>query len=106
MPSSLLLRAGSVLAAAAVALPVAACGGSSSSSSGNSGADPAHALPASAPLYVEARVRPTGDLKANVDAVARKLLQTNDPGQKITDLLDKELKDQHASFKKDIDPWL
>jgi hypothetical protein len=93
---------------AAVAIPIAGCGDSSSSSSsaGNAGADPAAFLPASAPVYVEAQVQPTGDLKANTTTVAGKILRTGDPGGKIVGLIDKDLKDEGASYERDIAPWL
>jgi Protein of unknown function (DUF3352) len=106
MSRTLLLRAcAALVAVAAIAVPVAGCG-SSSSAGGNAGVDPARFLPASTPLYLEALVRPEGDLKANVEAVARKLLRTDDPTQKITGLIDKALRDQGASYKTDIEPWL
>jgi hypothetical protein len=93
---------------AAVAIPIAGCGDSSSNSSsaGNAGADPAAFLPASAPVYVEAQVQPTGDLKTNATTVAGKILRTADPGGKIVGLLDKGLKDDGASYEQDIKPWL
>jgi hypothetical protein len=109
MRSSLLPRLAVALAAvAAVAVPIAGCGDSSSSSSGggNAGADPAAFLPASAPVYVEAQVQPTGDLKANATTIAGKILRTGDPAGKIVGLIDQGLKDDGASYAKDIAPWL
>jgi hypothetical protein len=110
MASSLLLRPRLLLpaaCAAVVALGAAGCGDSSSSSGGGSaGADPAALLPASAPVYVEAQVQPTGDLAVNAKSVAGKILRTSDPGGKIVGLLDQGLKDDGASYGKDIEPWL
>ena len=110
MASSLLLRPRArtlaALAAAVAAVPAAGCGDSASSAAGNAAADPASSLPASAPVYVEAQVRPAGDLKANVDAVAGKLLHTGDPGGKLVALIDRGLKDDGDSYAKDIEPWL
>ena len=93
---------------AAMAIPIAGCGDSTSdsSSAGNAGADPAAFLPASAPVYVEAQVQPTGDLKANTTTVAGKILRTGDPGGKIVGLIDKGIKDDGVSYEKDIAPWL
>jgi hypothetical protein len=93
---------------AAVAIPIAGCGDSSSNSSsaGNAGADPAALLPASAPVYVEAQVQPTGDLKANATTVAGKILRTGDPGGKIVGLIDKGAKDDGTTYEQDIKPWL
>jgi hypothetical protein len=110
MASSLLLRPRRLLpaaCAAVVALGAAGCGDSSSSSSGGSaGTDPAALLPASAPVYVEAQVQPTGDLAVNAKAVAGKILRTSDPGGKIVGLIDRGLKHDGASYGKDIEPWL
>jgi hypothetical protein len=93
---------------AAMAIPIAGCGDSSSTSgsAGNAGADPAAFLPASAPVYVEAQVQPTGDLKANATTVAGKILRTADPGGKLVGLIDKGLKDDGASYQQDVAPWL
>src|SRR4051795_6825166 len=95
-----------VLAAAAAAVPVAGCGDSSSAGGGNAAADPASFLPASAPVYVEAQVRPGGDLKANVQTVGGKILRTDDPGGKLVGLIDRKLRDVGAIYAKDIEPWL
>jgi hypothetical protein len=107
MPLTLLPRPLAALAVvAAVAVPVAGCGSSSSSAGGDAGADPAAALPPSAPIYVEARVRPDGELNANIQTVGRKLLHGRDPGQELVKALDHELRDEGASYQKDIAPWL
>lgn len=115
MAPSLLLRPRRIalLAAscAAVVVPIAGCGDSGSSSSsgsgsGSAGADPAALLPASTPFYVEAQLRPTGDLAANAKTVIGKILRTTDPGGKIAGLIDKAAKDDGVSYKEDIEPWL
>lgn len=112
MASSLLPRprrfALLAVSCAAVAAPIAGCGSSSSSdnSASSSGSDPAALLPASAPVYVEAQVRPTGDLAANAKTVAGKILRTSDPGGKIVGLIDDAAKDKGASYEKDVEPWL
>jgi hypothetical protein len=97
-----------LVACAAVTVPIAGCGDSSSSSGsgGSAGADPAAFLPASAPVYVEAQVQPTGDLKTSATTVAGKILRTGDPGGKIVGLIDQRLKDDGVSYAKDIAPWL
>jgi hypothetical protein len=100
---SRLALAGAVLA---LAVPVAGCGGGSSSSGGTGDADPAAVVPAAAAFYGELTVRPTGDVKANVESLAKKVTGTADPGQKLVALLDKSLSSSGRSFKKDIDPWL
>ncbi|HET6505540.1 MAG TPA: DUF3352 domain-containing protein [Baekduia sp.] len=111
MPSSLLLARRRVallaVSCAAVAIPVAGCGSSSSNSSaGAPGTDPAALLPASVPVYVEAQVRPTGELAANAKTVAGKILRTTDPGGKIVGLIDAAAKKKGGSYEKDVEPWL
>jgi hypothetical protein len=112
MASSLLPRprrfALLAVSCAAVAIPIAGCGSSSSSnsSSGAPGTDPAALMPASAPVYVEAQVRPTGELAANAKTVAGKILRTSDPGAKIVGLIDEAGKKKGASYEKDVEPWL
>jgi Protein of unknown function (DUF3352) len=99
--------AGVVAAVALGAAGVAGCGDSSGgSSSGGGNADPAALLPASTPVYVEAQVQPTGDLAASEKAVAGKILRTPDPGGKVVGWIDQALKDDGASFSKDVEPWL
>jgi Protein of unknown function (DUF3352) len=111
MASPLLLRRrrATLLTACCAALavvPLAGCGDSSSAGGGDAGTDPAALLPASSPVYVEAQVRPTGELAANAKIVAGKILRTSDPGGKIVGLIDKALKDDKASYADDIQPWL
>jgi len=91
-----------VLAATAIAIPIAGCGSSDSSSSGNT--DPAKAIPASAPFYLEATVRPDGKQRTDVEAALKKILRTDDPGAKIKELINKEASKDGQSFEKDIEP--
>ena len=90
---------------AVAAVPLAGCG-SSSSGSGGAGADPAKVVPASAPLYVEAVVRPDGSLRDGANDALKKLLRTDDPGAKIVALVDRSAAKQGVSWDKDIKPWL
>jgi len=89
-----------VLAAAVTA----GCG----SSSGSGGSeDPAALVPANAPVYAEATVRPQGKVRADAEAALRKILRTDDPGAKITKALeDASKREQDVSFKDDVEPWL
>jgi hypothetical protein len=107
MTLSLLPRScAALVAVAAVALPVAGCGGSSAASAGDAGADPAASLPASAPVYVEAQLRPQGAQRTGAIAVGRKLLRTDDPAAKLIGLFDRAVRAQGTNFERDIAPWL
>lgn len=95
-----------VLAAAVLAIPIAGCGSSSDSSSSGGDSDPAKAIPASASFYLEATVRPSGKQRTDLQAALSKILRTDDPGAKITELIDKAAKKEGKSYAKDIEPWL
>ncbi len=104
-PPLSLLRRLALGGAVAATLAVAGCGGSGES--GDAGVDPASVIPAGAPVYFELTVRPDGDLRTDVEAVAKKVLRTSDPGAEIVKALDDALKDEDGTnFKDDIDPWL
>ena len=92
------------LLAATAALGVGACGGGG----GAADADPAALVPERAVLYLEATVRPEGDLKENFDSVAGKLAETDDPGAEIKKLINREAKkdDPDFDYDEDVDPWL
>lgn len=93
--------------AAAVALPVAGCGaGASSSAGGDPGLDPAQSVPASAPLYLEARVHPEGSQQAALDSVSRRLLGGQDARTAIVAQIDKALGKQGLTYARDLEPWL
>ena len=88
-------------ACALVTLGLAGCGGSG----GDGGADPATALPPGA-VYLEFVVNPEGDQRDRMEAMAGKLLRTDDPGEKIVEMLE-ELDDTGtADFDRDVKPWL
>ena len=100
-----MFRAASLAALALSAALVAACGGGAAAGEG----DPASAVPANAPFYVEAVVRPEGDVRENALDAAGKVLSTDDPSAKISELLDKALKedgDTTLDYERDIEPWL
>jgi hypothetical protein len=87
-----------------IAAFASACG-SSAGSGGDD--DPAALVPANAPLYAEATVRPEGKLRADAEAALRKILRTGDPGATIAKALESASKGkQGVSFKDDVEPWL
>ena len=94
-----------MLALAAAGLVVAGCG---SSGGGNEDADPAKVSPKNTLVYLSAQVRPEGDQKDAVDAIAKKVLGVDDPGKRIQTLLDESIKesDSKLTYEDDIKPWL
>jgi len=102
MKPRLLVVLVSLLALAALA----GCGSSSSSSGGSTGADPAKLVPAQAPIYIGATVRPDGQLGDDATAALKKLLQTDDPSAKLVGLIDKALAKRGLNYNDDVKPWL
>lgn len=88
------------------ALVVAGCGGGGGG--GDESADPADVAPRNTLVWITAEIRPEGDRKAAVDAVAKKVLGVSDPGQRIQQLIDKSIRDSGSkmTFEDDIEPWL
>ena len=69
-----------------VALALAGCGGSDGSSGGvGAGADPAQAIPAGAPVYVEAVVRPEGEQGDNARALLERFRRRQDARPTLLD---------------------
>lgn len=94
-------RAAALLAATGVAAAVCGCG----SSSPGRGRDPAEAVPASAPLYAGATVRPTGTLQARARAVAEELTHQRDPYLRLLGALQTP-GSPTLDFKRDLSSWL
>ncbi|HVE68146.1 MAG TPA: DUF3352 domain-containing protein, partial [Solirubrobacteraceae bacterium] len=95
------------LVLALAALVVAGCGGGGGGG-GDEGADPADVAPRNSLVWIVGEVRPEGDRKDAVDAVAKKVLGVSDPGQRIQQLIDKSIRESGSklTFKDDIEPWL
>ena len=94
------------VAAAAAALAIAGCGGGASGSASDT--DPASVAPPSAPLYIQAAVRPEGELKSNVQGLAKSIAGVDDLGTLIVSELEKSASDsgEPVDFAKEIEPWL
>jgi len=95
------LRALSFLVAALCAVFLAACG-----STGDPDAQPASIVPASAPVYFEVTVRPEGDVRADVEAAARKIFRQEEPVAELRRLINQALAEDKVTLEKDIEPWL
>ena len=107
MPALLSRRPLAAVAATLAAVPlVAACGGGGGG--GNPDADPASLVPARAPVYVEAVVRPEGETADAIDQLGKKLAGVDDVGAEIRKAIEKESRedDKDFSFDEDVDPWL
>ena len=87
------LRRDSIRMTRAIALPLLcivsalAAAGCGESAGAGGDADPASLVPASAPVYAEAAVQPTGELRDDALAAAGKLLRTDDPAGRLRQLV-------------------
>jgi hypothetical protein len=81
---------------------LAACG----SSGGASDADPASAVPRDALFYLEATVRPEGELREDALAATGKILRTPDPEAKIRELIAEASEGEDFDYDRDVKPWL
>jgi Protein of unknown function (DUF3352) len=91
----------------ALALPLVALVGGGCSSSTKNAPDPASAVPASAPLYVSATVRPEGSLRSDALADARALTHEPNPYASLLAVLD--LPNPTTARRvsaAEVDPWL
>ena len=100
----------STLLAACLVAPatlVAGCGGGDSGSS-DVDVGPATAVPASAALYIDGTVKPTGQTEADAKGALSKVMDTADPGGKIVSLIEGQAKaDGHPfDYQQDVAPWL
>jgi hypothetical protein len=94
------------LAAGLVPLTIAGAGaGCGSSSTTGTSADPAGVVPASAPLYAGAIVRPEGALKGAAQSAGRALTSQADPYLHLVELLQTP-GSPPIDFNRDLAPWL
>jgi hypothetical protein len=93
-----------VLAAAAALALLAGCGSSDSSSS----SDPASVAPPETPVFVEAKIQPTGTLKANLEGLASGVAGIDDLGGTIVSYVEQSASssDEPLDFSKEVQPWL
>ncbi len=91
-----------ILLALAVITALAGCG---SSSSPGTSADPAGIVPAAAPLYASAVVRPSGTLKTNATAAATTLTHQSALYSRLAGVLQTPGSPQ-LQYNRDIAPWL
>jgi hypothetical protein len=93
------------LCALGAALALSACGGGSGS---DGGTDPAAVAPTGSPVYVEAALRPKGDVKSNLEALAREVAGVDDLGGTIVEKLEESARGDGEPFdyEKEVEPWL
>lgn len=87
-----------------IAAALVGCGGDEKGGApaGATGPDPAQAIPADAPVYIEAVVRPEGEQGDNVRGLLERFLGDTT----LVELIDKELAEEGQSYAEDIEPWL
>jgi hypothetical protein len=102
MPRSRPLRVAATLVLTLVCSALAGCG---SSPSPSTSADPAGVVPASAPLYASAVVRPSGTLKDDATAAATTLTHQPDSYARLASVLQVP-GSPPLTYSHDIAPWL
>jgi hypothetical protein len=87
---------------ASFALAISGCGGGGGSS------DLATFAPPGSLVFVEGSVRPTGELKSDVDAIAKKVAGVDNLGDLIVSKLEGSARDEGEpfDFAKEVEPWL
>lgn len=103
LKKTMLFTVPSACAVLAASFALAACGGGSSDSSGSF--DLAGVAPADSLFFADATVRPSGDVAANVDAIATKLTGSSISDQ-LTQALDDQTGSQQINYDADVKPWL
>ncbi len=99
-------HAGAVLACAlALALALATLAGCGGSSSPGTSADPAGVVPAGAPMYIGAIVRPSGSLETETLAAGHALTGRSDPFGRLVSVLQTP-GSPALSYDRDVAPWL
>jgi hypothetical protein len=90
-------------ATAAVAL-AAGCGDDGGSGSG----DPSAVAPADSLIFVEGIVRPSGEMQADVDALASRIAGVDNLGDLIVEELEGEAREEGEKFdfEAEVEPWL
>jgi Protein of unknown function (DUF3352) len=108
MPGSVKLRLLAIVAAAALSCALVAAGCGSGSDGSGSGSDPAALAPAKSPLFIEAAIRPEGQLKADVEALAESIAGIEDLGELIVSELESSATDsgEELDFEEEVAPWL
>lgn len=94
------VRIGVSACAAAAAIALSACGGE------DGGGELASLAPATTPVYVEGVLRPSGQLKADVEDLFATVTGEQDPGGRLVEYLDRRLSAGDVSYSQDIEPWL
>ncbi|MGN6216365.1 MAG: DUF3352 domain-containing protein [Solirubrobacterales bacterium] len=88
---------------ALLALLIAGCGGGGESG----GTDPATIAPPKTPLYLDVTVQPEGEVKKNIEALAKNLAGINDLGGLIVSQLEASAEGGgEVDFEKEVQPWL
>lgn len=91
-----------VLAVAALIALVTGCGG------GSSGSQVAGLAPPGIPVFVEGTLRPTGELKSNTDAIAKRVAGFDNLGDYVVEKLEASARGDGEPFDyaKEVEPWL
>lgn len=107
MPALVKVRLVLLVLVAALAAALAAGCGAGGGDAGEAG-EAAAVAPADAPLFADFVVRPEGEVKANIDALAKRIAGVDDLGGLIVEKLEESAAEDGSSFDygKEVEPWL
>lgn len=93
---------------AIAAFLIAGCGGGGDSSGSSGGSDLANLASPGSLVFVEGRLQPQGELKQNVDSVAKSFTGGEGLGQFVISELESSARAEGESldFAKEVEPWL
>ncbi len=94
------------LLATVVALAIAGCGGGGGDNGG--GEDPASLAPPKTPLFVDFTIRPEGETKTDIEALAKNVAGIDDLGDLVVSELEQSTAEEgeKIDFEAEIEPWL
>jgi Protein of unknown function (DUF3352) len=104
-PRAVAIAISAVLVAIVAGVVIAVVAGAGSSHTSGTSADPARAVPGSAPLYVGADVRPKGSKQAAALSAGRALTHQADPYMRLLSVLQTP-GSPALNFSRDVAPWL
>jgi len=99
-------RLGALAVCGVTFLALAGCGSEDEEESVDAG--PAAVVPANAPFYFDASVRPEGGARDGAEAAASKILGSEDPGGTLVSLIEDAAADEDVdlNWEEDVEPWL
>lgn len=97
-----------VLPALLAALAVFFAAGCGGGDGGGEGTDPAAIVPKGVPVFIDFTLRPEGETRANIDALAKEIAGVDNLGELIVTELENSASEggEELDYEKEVEPWL